>query len=260
MQGARVYVKSLLGMYRWEAVPSCPHCGGSQFKAHSTQRYGLLSIRLKTCGGCGLIMQSPRLAEASLKRFYETDYRRHQGAGSTLHAQGQFERGMRRGTYITAFLDTHQIPFRGLRVAELGCGYGGILEVFRQNGCSVKGWDWSREAVTFGRSKGLDLYRASIDPLPSMDGEVDLIILSHVLEHLNVPQRFLQELRQKMAPEGYLYTEVPGMDNPRVKQRRYAAQPAHLWYFTLPTMQQLMESCGFRLIDGNPIIQGVFRR
>ncbi|MBI4342264.1 MAG: class I SAM-dependent methyltransferase [Candidatus Omnitrophica bacterium] len=256
-EGLAVFAKSLIGLYRWEPLRSCPNCEADRFAPHSTHRFGPLAIRLRSCGSCGLVAQSPRLTEPSLRRFYASDYHAHQGGRGAAHAAGQFERGMRRGAYIVRWLDEQGIRFRGGLVFELGCSYGGVLEAFRREGCRVQGCDVSAEAVAYGAARGLDLAAGSLEALPRAEQPADLILLSHVLEHVADPQRLLQRMRAALAPRGVLYVEVPGMRNPRTQQRRYA-QPAHLWYFTLETARRVVEANGFRFMSGNEVVQGVF--
>ena len=256
-EGVAVFAKSLIGLYRWEVLRACPNCEAGRFAPHSTHRFGPLAIRLQSCARCGLVAQSPRLTERSLSKYYETDYRWHQGGDGPAHAETQYARGQRRGAYIMKFLDDRGVRFRGGLVVELGCSYGGVLEAFRQAGCRVAGCDVDARAVAYGASRGLPVSVGSVATWPAQGERADLVLLSHVLEHVTEPGQLVHWLREHLTPRGALYVEVPGLRNPRTQQRRYA-QPAHLWYFTLETVTRVVEANGFRLMTGNEVVQGVF--
>jgi SAM-dependent methyltransferase len=254
---AQLCVKKWLGVHAWQPVSSCPVCGGESFSPFSTENYGLLKINLRRCDGCSLVVQSPCLTPASMESFYRSDYRASRGAG---HRETLFERGIRRGTYIAEFLRTHGFDPQGKRIFEIGCGYGGILEQFRRLGATVRGVDSGSTAIAYGAAKGLNLEVGSLDVLMRSGDNADLVILSHTLEHVFDPAGFLKGVRDVLKEGGWLYVEVPGLDNPKVRQNRYSAQPGHLLYFTEETLRRLVGGCGFQLVATNSVIQSVFQK
>ena len=75
---------------------------------------------------------------------------------------------------------------KDLKIFEFGCGDGGILFALKQLGCDVYGNDFDSKTVEFGRSKGLTLELGDEYTLKKY-GQADIIILSHVLEHIKNP-------------------------------------------------------------------------
>jgi len=58
-----------------------------------------------------------------------------------------------------------------------------------------------------------------VERVPTLQDLVDapdLVIAAHVLEHLSDPRALLEEVRQVLAPDGFLYVEVP-LDRPKVR-------------------------------------------
>lgn len=248
-------IKSIAGRYRWSEIKSCPLCGGKDLDTYSKRFYGLLPIQLKKCAFCGLIAQNPRLSDESLDKFYKSGYRGNKlDAG---HCDNMFERGMRRGVYIQRFLEENGIRYKDSAVFEVGCAYGGILEQFRRNGCDVKGCDLNIPPVEYGASRGLDLRPGTIDTLIDSGRKADIVILSHVLEHVLDPVAFLGKIKETLKPKGILYVEVPGLENPK---KRNLIQPGHLLYFNQDTICRMLEKSGYRFIAGNDIIQSIFRK
>jgi SAM-dependent methyltransferase len=78
----------------------------------------------------------------------------------------------------------------------------------------------------------------------------DLIVLSHVLEHLREPADTLERIRSRLVPSGMLYVEVPNIT--REGLRTY---PDHFWaprydephtmFFSQEILERVLERAGF---------------
>ena len=255
-----LYAKKKARFYDWEHVLKCPLCEGRDFAPYRKVRSGFLSIHLTLCNICGLVLQSPRLSERSLKDFYSNEYRFNLKKNlNKKNMDKLFSRGIRRGAYICEFFDKSKIDYKDSTVFELGCAYGGILEQFRKRGCQVKGCDLDKDVVKYGMLKGLDLICGSVDMLLKDEGKADIVILSHVLEHIIEPYSFLNKVHQLLKENGVLYIEVPGINSKKNEQKRYA-QLGHIAYFNLDTTKKMAQKTNFEFIAGNEIVQSVFRK
>ena len=86
------------------------------------------------------------------------------------------------------------------RVGEFGCGSGHNLYPFFRQGMDVVGVDLGTALVKAGQGVGMDLRQGSIE---DMNGApFDLLILSHVLEHLPDPVGDMRRLLQNLKPDG----------------------------------------------------------
>jgi SAM-dependent methyltransferase len=152
---------------------------------------------------------------------------------------------------------------RDLFVLEIGCGAGGILEYFREVGCTVKGLDLDEEYVTFGRTEyRLDLSVATL-ATTEVGRSTDLVIYAHTLEHILRPVEELNEVSRRLSDGGLLYIEVPGVKNlARDYQMDFLRmlQNAHTYHFSLTTLTNLLRLSGFALVVGDESIRAVFRR
>ncbi len=246
-------------MKNWQRVKVCPLCAVESFKSYSKYRRWFLLVRLERCSNCGLVIQNPRLTDESLDKFYHKEYRHRLKKRMDLkHCENMFERGIRRGDYICRFFEENGIEYRGSVVFEAGCAYGGILKEFQRRGCRVEGCDIDKTPVDYGISKGLGLVVGPVDVLLNSGDKADIIILSHLLEHIAEPVHFLDKVRQTLKPKGVVYIEIPGINNPKSKKNRYA-QISHLIYFNLDTTRKMAERAGFEFISGNEVVQGLFR-
>lgn len=105
------------------------------------------------------------------------------------------------------------------------------------------------------REAGLRLVTGNVETDVSAlrDGGHDLIILRQLIEHLRDPRAALRQLRPKLSPHGLLVIDTPnrgGLDH-RLFRRRYWGGyhvPRHFHLFTQPSLVQLLEECGYRVV------------
>jgi ubiquinone/menaquinone biosynthesis C-methylase UbiE len=96
---------------------------------------------------------------------------------------------------------------RGLNVLDLGCGTGRHALWLAAGGATVTGVDFSHGMLDEARRKaGVErirfVYHDLHTPLPSEDGEVDLVVSGLVLEHLRELGRFFNEIQRVLKPGG----------------------------------------------------------
>jgi len=136
------------------------------------------------------------------------------------------------------------------------------LKYFQEQGCRVQGIDLGDAYVRFGRDQyHLDLSVGTLEDI-ALDKAPDVILYSHVLEHILTPNRELEMIRRTLAPQGVLYIEVPGVKNLMNSYRLdflRLLQNAHTYHFTLTTLKNLLRKNHFDMITGDETIQSVFR-
>lgn len=172
-------------------------------------RYGIPCIIL-LCKKCGLIRVKKRLDDKSTANFYDNEYRGIY-VGKEFGLQDYFDDQKLRGNKFKILIEKN-IGLEEIKsVFEIGCGSGGILYPFFTKGIRVSGCDFGEKYLKFGQEKGLDLYSGEIDPQKTPKNSQDLIILSHVLEHINEPIQFVNDVLDYLKDEKYLLVEVPGI-------------------------------------------------
>jgi 2-polyprenyl-3-methyl-5-hydroxy-6-metoxy-1,4-benzoquinol methylase len=163
------------------------------------------------------------------------------------------------------------------RVLDFGCGSGDLLaELAAANPDShFVGWDVSAPALGTARQRLANLANAAIVPFEALasEGPFDLVILSHVLEHL-LEFSLLATLRDLLADDGVIYIEVPDAlryeHRPRLEYLYYFDR-LHVNHFTPQALASLGAKFGFgftgqverdfRYRDGQPYpAVGVFFR
>lgn len=220
-------------------------------------RFGLPSPSV-LCGHCGIVRTTPRLEEASLNQFYNEHYRSLY-SGSEVEADEFFEKQIHKGASLKAFLD--EALLRGSNIADIGCGAGGLLIPFRDAGHSVQGCDLGYAYLDRGRQEGLDLRHGPAATL-SDSAPFDLIILSHIVEHVPDPIEFLKsEVLTMLGPDGLIFIELPCLRGiSRYGDPLRYFQNAHLWNFDLASLSAIAAAAGLQLQLGNEWIRALFRR
>lgn len=250
------------GVYRFERVP-CAVCGGDDFQPLAQKdRCGLLTP-VVMCDRCGLVQTNPRMTAESFREYYNAEYRLLQDRGST--AGSAFARERRRGRRIARYLGELQCTpsvAEGVFVVEVGCGAGGVITAFRERGFDVQGLDIAVDRVAYGRDRhGLDLLVGTLADV-ELRRPPQIVIYSHVLEHIVDVGEELERLRGLLPPGGIAYLEVPGikrLDTGYEDDFLRYLQNAHCYHFSLATLTNLLVSHGFERVAGDELVRSAFR-
>lgn len=245
------------GIYDFENI-DCPICGNSKdyTKISQKDRYGL-HYPVVCCKKCGLVVTNPRMTQKSYDQFYTDEYRKLYN-GTDKPTDKFFQDQYRKGKKIYKFLPN--LP-ESTYILEVGCGAGGILYYLKEKGFKVKGIDIGEEYIQYGIKKGLDLEACKLQNL-KLDIKPDLIIYSHVFEHILDVKNELTFIKQNLHENGMLYIEVPGLKNVHNSYMDFMIylQNAHTYHFTLETLNNLVHIHGFELSKGNQFVRSLFKR
>jgi 2-polyprenyl-3-methyl-5-hydroxy-6-metoxy-1,4-benzoquinol methylase len=147
------------------------------------------------------------------------------------------------------------------RALDCGCGAGGNARLLRERGFEVTGITVSPgERERASRECERVLLADLEQPLPDEIGAgYDLVILSHVLEHLRQPERLLDAVKQRLRPGGTVLVALP---NPlfypirlRVLLGRCEYESGgilddtHLRFYSFASAAALLARAGFRVED-----------
>jgi len=242
---------------------ACRLCRGTNFRILADHdRYGF-EINTSICVDCGLIQTNPDLRKADYIDFYKNHYRSLYIADLVGSPEMFFKEEYWRGQKIYRFVRKHVAFAHRPLVLEVGCGAAGILKAFADRGFDVIGTDYGAENLAYGRARGIDIREGDVFSL-TLDRKPDLVIYSHVLEHVYDPNEELQKIQELLAPGGYLYVEVPGIFATRTNAFQgdflRMFHLAHIYNFTKSTLTRLVENNGFELIGGNEEVRAVFKR
>jgi SAM-dependent methyltransferase len=133
------------------------------------------------------------------------------------------------------------LPRRRCRVAELGCGSGGLLEALGRFGSAV-GVEADPALLETARQRGLDCRPGSLpSDVPLPPGEWDAVCLFDVLEHLDDESAALGACGRLLAPGGLLFVAVPAY---AWLWSRHDELLGHRRRYTSPRLRRVVEAAG----------------
>ena len=222
-------------------------------------------VRTVLCMNCGLIRADPRISEETVDIFYEKYYRNlvplvHNEIGENL-ISATYNKEKKHGKKVLEFIKRNTLLKNGLTF-DFGAGTGGMLKIFENAGFEIFGVDLNETFLNYGLKKGLNLKKGSIDELKNYSKKANLIIASHILEHLHSLDKYLRKLWECLEDEGYLYVELPGFYNVHRTFKNFLPffLIEHFYYFTLSTLSKVLGENGFKLIAGNETISALFQK
>lgn len=163
-------------------------------------------IDLKT----GVVRNDPIPDDATLAKFYSDDYRVAYKSAARPRGR-QILRNFRRAKQVFERFDDVFAPARTM--LDAGAGSGEFLFAGQYLGKDAIGVEPNREYAEYDRQElGLNVTTKHLSEELFAQESFDLIILSHVLEHLNDPVRYLSMLAGWLTPRGVLYIEVPDIN------------------------------------------------
>lgn len=224
---------------------SCPNCRVSRGKLlFNRDRYGIPWDTV-VCRECGMLYSNPQMTQDSTRQFYSSDdYRQIYGGGDLLRdSADRFDlqsidrsQAYHQLTYYDFIKDSGT---KIKSVAEIGAGGGWNLIPFINEGIVCQGYDFSPILIDAGRQQGIDMRDLSTTKL---SGQYDLIILRHVLEHVDEPIVQLKQLSSHLSENGQLFIEVPG-----IVEKIPSLQNAHYHYFSETTLASVVGQAGFEV-------------
>jgi len=257
--------KIYYGELKVEVVERC-FCGDNDFRKLSKyDRFGL-PFGTQICRSCGLITQTLRLTPDSLPLFYAEIY--------WPLIEGDYNPGFvtvpSDDQWLSYILNHISFDNSHIDIIEIGCGSGTRLAALKRElearGMEVHatGCDYSESALSIARTKGIDIVLGGLEEVTAV-GVADVVILSHVFEHLPDLNSATRELSKITNCDSIIYIEVPGvidLENKREYLYNYQLYSvlAHTYNFSLQSLAMVMESGGFALVEGDEFVRSIFKK
>jgi SAM-dependent methyltransferase len=159
-------------------------------------------------------------------------------------------------SYRLDLIERHK---RSGRILDIGCATGGFLNLARKRGWEAFGVEFSDYAADFAIKKyDLNVFKGSLEEAQFKDDDFDVISASDIIEHLNDPVDFLQEIHRILTNDGLLYLAFPNAGSfyykffgliARYNYRNYFLLPYHLYHFSPSTIKPLLNKTGFGIVQ-----------
>jgi SAM-dependent methyltransferase len=219
-------------------------------------RYGI-PIQTVMCNKCGMLRTDSVFRDSDYSDFYKYHYRELY-SGTVVATNEFFEEQTIRGKQLRKLISKH-IEISGRTIIEVGSRAGGILQGVVGDDAYGIGCDFGFNYLKFAQSKSLGVFQGSINALS--DNSADVLIYSHVLEHIANPKNEISEMFRVLKNDGLVVIVVPGVYS---IHRHYGGrlsqylQSAHLHHYTRQHLKKLMGSGGFSEKCGSQGVTAVF--
>jgi 2-polyprenyl-3-methyl-5-hydroxy-6-metoxy-1,4-benzoquinol methylase len=178
----------------------CGNTAGFSVLQNMTSVYSEKPFEIAECINCTNLITLPVIAEAELDKIYSESYL------YDVHLEVLDEKRYR-AKKLAKYI--HKNNGNGKKILEIGCMYGYLLDELK-NQNTVKGIEIGEDAVNYCLNKGLDVLKMSAeDYFSSAPEKFDIIILSHVFEHLRHPAEALRQISTRLEKNGMVYMSVP---------------------------------------------------
>ncbi|HRD68353.1 MAG TPA: class I SAM-dependent methyltransferase [Candidatus Competibacter sp.] len=235
------------------STPPCLGCGATALKAlyraNAFDTDQQATFTLARCTQCDLVRTEPVLTEQQLGPYYAAPY---YGDGQRKFT-GIVERftrfdNWRRARRLLALFRAAQPALAGQesrpwRILDIGCGRANLLAALARQGCECHGVE-RQEFPLEPAYSNIRFYRGKLEDLPLTAGYFDVIILWHVLEHVNNPALTLGTVEKLLQPGGILALAVPNFGSWQSVLFKSAwfhlDLPRHIHHFSRSALENLL--------------------
>lgn len=204
--------------------------------------YQINEINIVRCRKCGLIYQNPR--EEDLRYLYSQEY---------YNQSFPDKERLLSSSEATVEKIAKYVADNKIRVLEIGAGVAFTLKIAKDRGWEVFGTEISPFAVRYAKEKfGLEIFLGTLEEAKFPKDFFDLVIMTHVLEHLPDPFKSLEKVFHILKNSGILYIVVPNIASFKAWLKKgkwaYLHPGMHLYHFSPRTLKKMVLKAGFKVI------------
>ncbi|MBF0542399.1 MAG: class I SAM-dependent methyltransferase [Nitrospirae bacterium] len=134
---------------------------------------------------------------------------------------------------------------------DIGCATGWITNLWKEKGFEVMGLEPSVERGEIAKDKyGINISNSFIEDFET-DKKFDVVLLRHILEHIENPYNTLEKISRLMSADGVLIVVVPNINciGRYIFDTRWSwILPYHCNFFSPDTVKTLLMRSGFEVM------------
>lgn len=208
---------------------------------------GEMQLAIRICANCGAAFQDP----APRPEVMQTYYKNYSNYTNVSRDELPDECTVDTVAKQVSIIKNNLAPGRAY---EIGCATGYMLSELKKVGWDVTGCDPSPTAADVAIKKwGIKIHTGYFENIPLTVSSLDLIILSHVLEHIYDPVASLRRAHEFLSPSGHLLVEVPCLTHPEKWPNGYFTFE-HVNIFSKNILMNCLRQAGFETIYSEIVI------
>jgi SAM-dependent methyltransferase len=190
----------------------CPLCGAGSARHLLAGDRDFIGIHTAQCVACGMIFSSPFYGPAVVEDFYRVAYR------SVFKGQPDPKEFIARQRYLADrarfFLELFAregiLPSPGGSLLDVGSGEGTLLRAVREMRPDIR-LRGVEPTISYRTNAEAETGVAIAPAMSELESGTtfDLLTCIHVLEHVREPMELLRQMRERLAPMGWCYIDVP---------------------------------------------------
>ena len=152
------------------------------------------------------------------------------------------------------------VPSSARRILDLGCGAGGNAAALSGRVERIEGVTLSEEEASRAREVCHEVFVHNLEEGLPRDTHppYDVVLASHVLEHICFPEKLLRDVATQLTPGGTLIDALPNLMNFKFRiplimgrfeyQNGGIMDNTHFRWYTFKSGRRLLEAHGFRVV------------
>lgn len=250
IRGQKKFYKNIMA---YEDSIECILCSNNKLELVTTKLRDNKPGSIYHCRICDISMLINKTNPKKLQKWYDGNYRKMHGP--KLSQQNEYQE-------IFDFAIKHQEqrinilkPYlnANTRLLDVGCSTGPFIGTVKNYIKEAVGTDLDVGAASFAHEvTGCKTFGGLLEESSFTHGSFDIITSTHVLEHTLDPFYFLNTINSYLKPGGFIYIEVPNLDDALLKVynsktfRTIFYHVSHRWYFTSRSLLKIMKKAGFK--------------
>lgn len=197
-------------------------------------------IELSVCNFCQLVYYSKYI---ELSDMYKDEYRNNI---DFLNPSRMQENNIKIFLWVNLLKNILNLMPNG-EILDIGCSEGFWVQYLKSRGFIAEGLEINKKSLVHGRKQGLTIYDYDI---LKHNKKYNFVFNSGYLEHVHNPKQVLEHIRDYcLYDNGYLYIGTPNVKCPNNKYLSEYFAPEHYQTFSTETLQNLLYSCGFKVLQ-----------
>lgn len=185
--------------------------------------------------------------ESELSDYYKNCYGRNHDQENIQQTNLNYFR-----SHVNELLMMAGVDRASATIVDYGCSYPQLLRIAKEIGFGcVIGVDYDDTSVAYGKKIGIEMYTPGQFVAELDEESVDIVRMSHVLEHSISPSKVVGKVASRLKHGGIMHVTQPShpvlsCDTERIELKD-AVWPKHLHFFSPISIVCMIESAGLTI-------------